>query len=213
MEFDRLVRLVGDLPVFESSLLLAGQAHPGQIQLQLSRWTAAGKILRLRRGLYALAPPYQKAVPHPFVVANQLVRASYVSAQSALAHHGLIPEAVPVTVSITGQRPSRHRTPLGRFVYHHLQAAHRRGYQRLEVSPGQWAFVATPAKALLDLVYLTPGGDAPAYLAELRLQNWDLLDLPELRREAERFASPKLLRAYTALAELAKADASEFAAP
>ena len=40
-----------------------------------------------------------------------------------------------------------------------------------EVSPGQRASIATPEKALLDLVYLHPGGDNPAYLRELRLQN------------------------------------------
>ena len=44
------------------------------------------------------------------------------------------------------------------------------GYDRLEVSPGQQAFVAWPEKALLDLVYLQPGGDSPGYLQELRLQ-------------------------------------------
>jgi hypothetical protein len=44
------------------------------------------------------------------------------------------------------------------------------------------AFLATPEKALLDLVYLEPDDDSPTYLAELRLQNMDGLDLTELRR-------------------------------
>lgn len=34
------------------------------------------------------------------------------------------------------------------------------GYARLEVAPRQFAFVASPAKALLDLVHLTPGADS-----------------------------------------------------
>ena len=50
---------------------------------------------------------------------------------------------------------------------------------------------ATPEKALLDLVHLTPGADSPAYLRELRLQNLERLDLGELRRlRRRRWAAP-----------------------
>ncbi|NJM42531.1 MAG: hypothetical protein HC853_18225 [Anaerolineae bacterium] len=45
-----------------------------------------------------------------------------------------------------------------------------KGYVRHEVAPNQFAFVAQAEKALLDLIHLQPGGDAPAYLSELRLQ-------------------------------------------
>jgi hypothetical protein len=48
-----------------------------------------------------------------------------------------------------------------------------------DLGGGQKAFVATPEKALLDLVHLQPGGDAPDYLRELRLQNLDRLDVDE----------------------------------
>jgi len=65
------------------------------------------------------------------------------------------------------------------------------------MSPGQRAFVARPEKALLDLVYLQPGGDAPAYLHELR-------DL------AERAGSPKLRRAAARVADLARAEELEY---
>jgi predicted transcriptional regulator of viral defense system len=101
MEFTRLIEIVGDEPVFETALLLAGDVDPADVRRQLSRWTRAGRLYQLRRGLYALAPPFQRVKPHPFLVANRLVRASYVSLQSALAHHGLIPEVVPVTTSVT----------------------------------------------------------------------------------------------------------------
>ena len=38
MEFNSLLRLIGDNPVFESSLLLAGNVDPKLIRVQLSRW-------------------------------------------------------------------------------------------------------------------------------------------------------------------------------
>lgn len=63
MEFERLLELVGDEPVFETALLLAGKVNPDIIRLQLTRWTKSGRLLQLRRGLYAIAPPYQKVKP------------------------------------------------------------------------------------------------------------------------------------------------------
>ena len=210
MKFERLLEIVDDEPVFETGLLLAGDVDPGDVRRGLSRWTRAGWIYQLRRGLYALAPPFQKVKPHPFLVANRMVRGSYVSLQSALAHHGLIPEHVPVVTSVTTARPARWETALGVFDFRHVKTTLLHGYRLVEVSPGQRAFVARPEKALLDLVYLQPGGDAPAYLQELRLQNLERLDLDALRDLAERARSPKLRRAAARVASLARAEELEY---
>ena len=206
MEFVRLIEIVGDEPAFETGLLLAGDVDPNNVRKQLSRWTQAGKLYQLRRGLYTLAPPYQKVKPHPFVIANRLVPSSYVSCQSALAHYGLIPEYVPVTTSVTTARPARWDTPLGSFEFRHIKVDLLRGYQRVELSSGQQAFVASPTKALLDLIHLQPGGDSPDYLRELRLQNLERLDMDKLQQQADLAASPKLKRAAKAVRELARSE-------
>ncbi|MGH2459283.1 MAG: type IV toxin-antitoxin system AbiEi family antitoxin domain-containing protein, partial [Chloroflexota bacterium] len=161
---------------------------------------------------YALAPPLRKVRPHPFVVANHVVRASYVSCESALAHHGMIPEPVPVTTSVTTRRPGSWDTPLGRHTYQHIQTGFFHGYQLIEVDRDQHAFIATPEKALLDLLYLRTGRDSPAFLAELRLQNLERLSLDELGRLAERRGVPKLTRAVGVVAELARSEAEEYVA-
>jgi predicted transcriptional regulator of viral defense system len=203
MQFGDLVRVVGDEPVFESSLLLAGDVDPRDVRRQLSRWTSAGRLYQLRRGLYALAPPYQKVKPHPFVSANRMVHGSYVSCQSALAHYGLIPEYVPLVMSVTTSRPARWNTPLGDFAFRHIKSGLLRGYRLLDLGGGQQALVATPEKALLDLIYLHPGADSPDYLRELRLQNLEDLDLDEVQRLAELLGSAKLVRAARLVVELA----------
>lgn len=210
MEFTELLEIVGDEPVFETGLLLAGDVDPANVRRQLSRWTASGWIYQLRRGVYALAPPYQKVSPHPFVVANALVDGSYVSLQAALAYYGLIPEHTPTVTSVTTGRPGRWETPLGVYVFRHVKTPWFHGYRRLEVSEGQRAFVATPEKALLDLVYLEPGADQLAYLSELRLQALDRLDLERLHRLAQESGSPKLQRAAESVAALAQAEAAEY---
>ena len=210
MKLRDLLRVAAEEPLFETSLLLAGAADPADVRRQLSRWRAAGTVVQLRRGLYALAPPYRRRVPHPFVVANHLVRGSYVSRESALAHHGLIPEHVPEVTSVAARRPHRRSTPLGRFDFRHIGRDAMWGYRQEEVAPGEWAFVATPEKALLDLVHLRTRGDAPELLASLRLQNLERLDLGALAAAAERAGRPKARRAAGRIAALARAEAQEY---
>ena len=210
MEFERLLELVGDEPLFETALLLAGEVDPNYLRLQLTRWKNAGRIYQLRRGLYALAPPYQKVKPHPFVIANRLRVASYVSLQSALAFYGMIPENVLQTTSVTGGRPGLWETPLGVYRYQHIRPALLRGARLMEVTDGQQALVARPEKALLDLIYLQPGGDDPAWLRSLRLQNLERLNPQELSRQAALFDAPKIYRAVDVLLPWVEAAAEEY---
>jgi predicted transcriptional regulator of viral defense system len=204
MEFDRLVEIVGGEPLFETGLLLAGDVDPNHIRRQLTRWTNAGRLYQLRRGLYALAPPFQKVKPHPFTISNRLGLGSYVSCQSGLAHYGLIPEYVPTVVAVWSSRPSRWDTPLGSFIFRHVRSTYLFGYRLFEMGEGQQALVARPEKALLDLIYLTPEGHSEAYIHSLRLQNLENLNLPCLREFAKVFEKPKLMRAAERLVLLVR---------
>ena len=185
MDFRELVATVGDEPVFETGLLLAGRNGPDAVRRQLSRWTRSGRTIQLRRGLYALAPPWQRRRPHPFLIANRIAPGSYVSGLSALAFAHAIPEYVPETTSVGPGRPHIRESPCGRFSFRHLKPRLRFGYRAVALGDDQQAFVATPEKALLDLVHLHPGGDQCAYLAELRL-DYDALRLPTLADFAAR---------------------------
>ena len=207
MKFKRLLELVRDQPVFETGLLLAGDVDPNDVRRQLSRWVQNGRIHQLRRGLYTLAPPYQNVAPHPFLIANALVPGSYVSTQSALAFHGLIPEYTPRTLSVTTLRTS---TWDGGFIFQHLAPHLFFGYQLIRLSANQQAFVAIPEKALLDLSHLTPRSDSPNYLCELRLQNLDRLDLPRLHEFAMRSEKPKWRRVGAQIEELALQEKAEY---
>jgi predicted transcriptional regulator of viral defense system len=202
MKWESLLVLVGSEPVFSSSLLLSGRVSAAQVRLQLSRWVKAGRLLQLRRGLYALSPVWRKVEPHLFLVANRLQHGSYVSLQSALAYHNAIPEYVPVVTSVGPGRPETRHNALGTFQFNHLAGGLLFGYAQTKVAPRQFAFVASPEKALLDLVHLTPGANSPDYLRELRLQNTDAMDMQVLRGLAERSGKPKLARAARILGSL-----------
>jgi len=207
MQFSDLLALVGDQPLFETWLLLAGDPDPGDVRRQLSRWVNTGRVRQLRRGLYTLAPPYQKVVPHPFLVANALVTGSYVSGQSVLAHFGLIPEYVPVTLSVTTSRPAQWK---GGYIFRHVAPRLFFGYQSVELSENQSAFIATPEKALLDLAHLTPKSDSPGFLNELRLQNLERLNLERLDEYARRAEKPKWRRFAQLIIDLAAQERTDY---
>jgi predicted transcriptional regulator of viral defense system len=207
MKFEKLLGLARDQPLFETGLLLAGDVDAADVRRQLSRWVKSGRLRQLRRGMYMLAPPYQNVVPHPFLIANALVPGSYVSGQSALAFYSFIPEYTPRTVGVTTLRPSRWD---GGFQFQHLAPHLFFGYQQVDLSEGQQAFVAMPEKALLDLAHLTPRSDSPDYLGELRLQNLDRLDLARLHEFAERSGKPKWQRVAAQIEKLAVRDKGEY---
>ena len=203
MTFASLVEIVADEPLFETGLLLAGAVDPADLRRQLSRWTRAGRVQQLRRGLYALAPPWRRATPHPFLVANRLAPGSYVSGLSALAHAHAIPEYVAEVTSVTPGRPRNRDTPCGRYSFRHLKPELLSGYRQEDLGRGQRAFIAFPEKALLDIVYLQPGGDDAAYLRELRI-DFTALRLEVVNALAGTYAAPKLTRAAARLHRLAR---------
>ncbi|MBN2315130.1 MAG: hypothetical protein JXM79_14465 [Sedimentisphaerales bacterium] len=204
MKWEELLRQVADEPVFRTGFLAGSGESLSVLRLQLSRWVKTGKLIQLTRGLYTLAQPYRKQSPHPFILANTMKKASYVSLQSALGYFGMIPEHVPTVTSVTTLRPSRVETPLGRFLFRHIKKDQFYGYRQVDLGFHQKAFIATPEKALLDLVYLTPGADNREFLAELRLQNLSECDCAVLVNLAQTSGSPKLQRAAGLLEKLIK---------
>lgn len=117
-----------------------------------------GTLLRVKRGTYLLGKRYRSETVHPFAIAQGLVPGSYVSFESALAHHGWIPEAVFVTASVSpGRKTLRFETTdFGAFSFHPLAIADYQfltGVDRVQMGK-LTAFVAQPLRALLDLVAL-----------------------------------------------------------
>ena len=209
MKWPSLLRLIGNEPVFTSAVLKTRGTSAQRIRLQLVRWMKAGRLVQLRRGVYLLAEPYRKTEPHPFLIANKLKKASYISLQSALAYHGLIPESIPGVTSVTTRRSERLSTAMGRFIFRHVKKTLFHGFRAVEVALSQEAFIAGPEKALLDLVYLTPRADTKSYLEELRLENLDLLDRPLLLEMARSSGSPKLGRAARRIVRMATREGRE----
>jgi predicted transcriptional regulator of viral defense system len=152
----------------------------GARELLVDRATDAGEVLRLKRGLYMLAPAYSRSNPHPFAVAAMLHSPSHVSLETALGFHGMIPEAVYQVASVTSLRSRRFDTPIGVFTFQHVPArAPLAGVEARKILDIYWAFVASPLRALADMVYLDrsvswSGGGMRWLLESLRIEPDDL---------------------------------------
>jgi hypothetical protein len=117
-----------------------------------------GSLVRIKRGTYVLGRIHRRDPLHPFAIAQSIVRGSYISFESALAHHGWIPEAVFVTASVTpGRKTLRvETTDFGPFSFHPLALHNYRFFTSVErAKMGKLtAFIAKPLRALMDLVAL-----------------------------------------------------------
>lgn len=117
------------------------------------------------------------------MVAAVLHAPSHISLESALAHHGLIPEAVYQVSSVTVGRSREFDTPLGVFSFQRVPArAPRAGIEAVAVARNAWAFIASPLRAIADAVYLnkeiTWERNGLGYLTEsLRIEEDDLRSL------------------------------------
>ncbi|MDA3949612.1 MAG: hypothetical protein PF508_10320 [Spirochaeta sp.] len=200
MDFAHLVEYAGDLHCFSPGMMTAGE-NLNQVRVQLSRWVKIGRVIRIHKGWYTLSEPYRRVRIDMNVIACTIKAGTYVSRESALSFHGAIPEYVPETTCVTTGRPITIQTPFGRIGYRHIKDSAFFGYFRHEAGV-QNAHMAVPEKALLDLLYLTPGSEDPDYLFGLRLQSVGNLDLQAMRQMAQRSGAPRLRRSVELIVEL-----------
>lgn len=125
---------------------------------KISELIRNGELVALRRGLYVPGPELDLSVPDLFLIANHLRGPSYISLESALSYWGMIPERVFEVSSVTLKTTKKYETPLGRFGYQHLKSPYYSfGIVRVELTPFQWALMASREKALCDKIILTSG--------------------------------------------------------
>ena len=206
MRYEDLIRLLGDQAYFDlpSVVQLSGERRQS-IRVQLHRWCRNGKLLPLRRGMYAFAEDYRKRDLNYAELANELYRPSYISIHWALGFFGLIPEMVVAYTSVTSRTPRTFENDLGVFSYRHVKSSAFFGYRPVDIG-GRKVLMAVPEKALLDLWYLEKGGWEYDRMAGMRFQNHKLIDSRRLSQYASRFNSPRLLKAIAAWKEFTETD-------
>lgn len=167
---------------------------PGYDRNSITRWVTAGRLVKLRRGWYALSE-CAKERDFSLYVAGKMVNPSYLSLQWALSFYGMIPETIVSFTSVTTLKPQQYDNPLGKFVYQSMSSHLFFGFEPRTLSGGRTYMLATPEKALLDLLYLHPEYRSEEDMLELRLDEDYLaeeLNMDRLREYLIRWNSPAL---------------------
>lgn len=147
----------------------AGQPLPHQVLLSLLKdykrpndkvhaLLREGVLTPVRKGLYIAGPAVSTTRPDAFLLANHILGPSYVSLETALSFHGLIPERVFATASVTPKTSREFHTPVGTFTYTRFPLPYYSfGIRRIQLGEDQFALVASPEKALVDKLIDTAG--------------------------------------------------------
>ncbi len=158
------------------------------VDTYISRSLKRRDIIPLKNGLYVSADFYDNNkhdISYSFYIANILRSPSYVSSWTALQYYNLTTEAIHTIISITPQVTRGYKTKLGTFMYQSIQPELWSDFSLIK--GGFEFFIASPAKALFDLLYFKTRQfrgiyfkNIPALVAELRI------DLEDMKQEEQK---------------------------
>ena len=152
------------------------KATRAAIYAHVQRALKSGDVIQARRGLYHLSRSVFPNLVSTEVLANLIYGPSYVSFETALCYHGWIPEAVHNCTSVTSGRPKSFDTHLGRFSYVRIKQTPLMAGVLCAESPRGSFLIATPLKALADIVAARglDWTDSRPLVASLRIEPEDL---------------------------------------
>lgn len=175
---------------------------------KLSRMADNGECFPIVKGLYETD---KSTSPH--LLAGSIYGPSYISFDYALAHYGIIPEAVYAVTSATYDKKKRkcYETAFGNFLYRDVPAEAFPLGIRLVKEGDYYYRIASPEKALCDKLYtIKPVRNVAELetllLDDLRTDENELkkLDLPTVKSLAEHYGSTNIKKLCTLLRRMQK---------
>jgi len=161
---------------------------PSAIYNSLTYHLKNKNLERYRRGLYSF--PIKREGKHnfsKFKLANKLVLHTFISFESALSHHNLIPEAVYEVTSVTLSKNVIFENSLGKFSFSYSPI--EPFYLGVEKDEITGAKIANPIRALFDLIYLR----RKLYDKAEDLESDFRIDLKELIKQLSHFKPREIL--------------------
>jgi hypothetical protein len=169
---------------FDYQALMAALSEYANPRDKVTTLLRRGDIIRVKKGLYVFGDELRRRLYSRELLANLVYGPSFVSLDSALSFHGLIPERIEALTSVTTKRPKTFHTPIGSFIYRQSpRSSFHLGMDRMEEDDVAF-LIATPERALADKVRddrghaLSNRGEAARYLFEdLRVDESDFRQL------------------------------------
>ena len=191
-----LLEQLNSLPHFSKTavLQLASQAGFAEstVDTYISRFLKHGEIIRLKNGVYVsdnFLKNNKNDISYSFYLANILRTPSYISSWSALQYYNLATEAVHTFTSVTPKVTRTYKTDAGTFAF---QSLRKELFSDFSLVSGTFDFfIASPAKALFDLLYFKTGQFRSVTVGEIeKIVDEVRIDLDDMERvEKERFFS------------------------
>jgi hypothetical protein len=145
---------------------------PQSFKTQLSRLVKKGLLTRLKRGIYI----FPDRDIDELVLASILYQPSYVSLETALHIHGIIPDIPSTLTSVTSITPNTFVTSRGTFSYSRIDKKYYYGYTRITNQDNQLSYsLAEPEKALLDWMYIRKITDFNSLRVDLKVLDKSIL--------------------------------------
>lgn len=156
---------------------------------KIARMIQAGQLISLRRGLYA-----SRRDLDPLCLAGSIYGPSYISFESALSWHDMIPEGVTEVLSATIRRPASFENTFGRFSFQPIpKTVYPIGVTRVTESDLPF-LIASPTKALIDRIAREPAfrsmADVARWLEAMRIELPAQLDRAQLVECAASYGRP-----------------------
>lgn len=124
------------------------------VNTYISRFLKSKDIFQLKNGLYVSASFFEKNkndISYSFYLANVVRTPSYISSWAALQYYNLATEAIYSITSVTTKVTRDYQTKAGNFFYQSINKEH---FSDFYLVSGKFSFyMASPAKALFDLLY------------------------------------------------------------
>ena len=170
----------------------------------LTRWVARGKLVRLRQDLYAF-PELRETPSSSLILSQRIYQPSYISLHTALHFRGVIPEEVVQITSVTTKKTAQFENAFGQYAYHHVARRFMFGFEVLHPQgQGLPLTMATPEKAIIDLLHLNPAYTTAKDMRDLRLDEdfmKDSFDANLFEEYLQRIGSPALSKRASILLE------------
>jgi predicted transcriptional regulator of viral defense system len=176
MKFRNFQLYVKDLPAF--NLNDVRKFDPDFHRQQLNDWLDRGFIQSLAGGFYMLADA-QVDESYLFMLANRIYEPSYISRESALAYHLVIPESVLGVTSVSSRKTKQFDSEWGRFSYRSIKPVLMFGYRVVEKDKMIKYKIANLEKAVLDYLYWNNRIDSNDDFAGLRWNGQELFGLED----------------------------------
>jgi len=128
----------------------------GSVQTTIYRWTKAGDIVRLKKGVYMTRrffEAHRSDEEFASMVSAILIPQSYLSLEYVLQHHSILTDVTYPVTAVTLKQTRVFENKLGTFSYRNIKPALYLGFTFSEYS-GIPIAKATLAKALFDYLYL-----------------------------------------------------------